>query len=85
MRKGGAFGQVVLTVLVSLVLVVSVFFGLSKYSQYRCGSGEFLGLDFRCHAEFDVVRFPPTASTACSENQVLTGGNRCVALNESIG
>ena len=81
MRKGGVFGQAVLMVLVSLALLVSVFYGLSKYSQYSCGSSEFLGLDFRCHAELDVVRFPPTATEVCGEGQVLTGGNRCVNIS----
>jgi len=81
MSKGGVFGQAVLILFVSMVLLFSVFYGLSKYSQYSCGSGEFLGLDFTCHAELDVVRLPPTATEVCGEGQVLTGGNRCVNIS----
>lgn len=31
-------------------------------------------------ASWDAVQVPATSSTACGEDQVLTGGNRCVSI-----
>jgi len=68
------------TVFVVLLVLTVVGYFVDRYSEYRCGPDEFLALDFECHREFDAVQVPASASQACGEGEVLTGGNRCVSV-----
>lgn len=86
----GRKDEQILKLLIFTVAVVSLVLGLmgyflDRYSEYSCGPDEFLALDFECHSEFDAVQVPATASTACGEGQVLTGGNRCVDVTAGPG
>lgn len=73
------------TLFVAVLVLISATYLVDDYAEYRCGPEEHLGLDFTCHADFDAVQLPATATTTCGEDEVLTGEGRCVELNDPPG